>query len=165
MAIFGLVVFLIIAILGLVVIPLGIPGTIIIAGSTVIVGLTSGWQVITVTRLLLFFGLAVVAELIDLALGIFGSRSFGASKISMVGAFMGGLVGAFLGLPLPIIGNLVGAFVGAFLGAFLLESLFTGDVNRGIKSGFGAFFGRVIGSLVKVALGVSIIVMVVFAVV
>lgn len=165
MVIFGLALFLIIAILGLVVIPLGIPGTIIIAGSAGIVGLTSGWQIVTISNLLIFFGLAVGAELLDLGLGIFGSKSFGASKISMVGAFLGGLIGAFLGLPLPIIGNLAGAFAGAFLGAFLLEFLVTGDLNRGIKSGFGAFFGRVIGSLVKVSLGVSIIVMVVFSVV
>ena len=163
MVIFGLVLFFVLAMVGLVVIPLGIPGTIIIAGSSGIVGLTSGWQIITVSQFLVFFGLAVGAELLDLILGIFGSKEFGASKISMAGAYFGGLIGAFLGLPLPVIGNLAGAFIGAFVGAFLLESLFTGDLNQGIKSGLGAFFGRVVGSLIKVSLGISIILMVVFA--
>ena len=163
MLILSFVLFLIISAGGLVVIPLGLPGTFIIAGSSAIIGFAGGWQVVTVPRLLLFFGLAVAGELIDLGLGVFGGKSFGASKLSMAGAFIGGLVGAFLGLPLPFVGNLVGAFVGAFIGAFLLELLATGDPYKGFKSGFGAFFGRIMGSLIKLSLGVTMIVMVIFA--
>lgn len=165
MVIVGLILFLVFAVIGLMLIPLGVPGTFIIAGSAGIVGLTSGWQAITVPKLLIFLGLAVGAELVDLGLGVFGSKGFGASNTSMAGAFFGGLIGAFLGLPLPVIGNLVGAFVGAFLGAFFVESFITGDPYRGVKSGAGAFFGRVVGSLIKVSLGVAMIVMVIFAVV
>ena len=163
MVIFGLILFILLATFGLIAIPLGMPGTIIIAGSAGVVGLASGWQVVTVTRLFLFLGLAVSAELVDLGLGVFGSKSLGASKVSMIGAYLGGVVGAILGLPLPVIGNLVGAFIGAFLGAFLLEFLSTGDLNKGVKSGVGAFLGRVVGSLIKVSVGVTIIVMVIFS--
>ncbi len=154
----GLVVFFLFSLAGLMMIPLGLPGTFVVVAGSGLAGLMTGWEVISVPWVFLFLGLAVLGELLDLGVSALGVKSLGASGKSMTGALVGSIVGAIVGTPLPVVGNVAGAFVGGFLGALLVELAITEDIRQALKSGFGAFLGKVFGSLLKVAIGVMMIV-------
>lgn len=157
MDILALVIFLVLSLIGLAVIPLGIPGTFIVVVASGSAGLLTGWQLVSLRLLLVFLGLAVLGEVSDALFSLLTGKKFGASGFSLLWSFIGGFVGAIIGFPLPLIGNLVGAFVGAFLGAFLAEILTGTNLTKAMKSGIGVFFGKLFGSILKVAIGIAMI--------
>lgn len=161
MIILSLGLFLVIGLFGLILIPLGLPGTFVIVAGAALAGLVSGWKIISLVWVLSFLGLAIGGELLDFVISAVGVKSFGASGQSMTGAFLGSILGAIVGLPLPLIGNVIGAFVGGFLGALVVELMVTENLRRALKGGFGAFLGKVFGSLVKVAIGTMMLVKVI----
>lgn len=157
MDILALVIFLVLSLIGLAVIPLGIPGTFIVVVASGSVGLLTGWQLVSLRLLLIFLGLAVLGEVSDALFSLLTGKKFGASGFSLFWSFVGGFVGAIIGFPLPLIGSLVGAFVGAFLGAFLAELLTGTNLSEAMKSGIGVVFGKLFGSILKVAIGMVMI--------
>ncbi|MFW6012788.1 MAG: DUF456 family protein [Candidatus Bipolaricaulota bacterium] len=149
--------FLLLGFGGLLLIPLGIPGTFLIVGSAAAYGALTGWGGVTPLAVLILLGLAVVGELLDFGLGMAGARKKGSSGWGMFGAFSGGIVGAFVGMPFPVVGNFVGAFVGAFLGALALEYIVTADLGRALQVGWGTFVARIFSSLLKISLGIGML--------
>lgn len=151
------ILFLLIGIGGLILIPLGIPGTFIVVGSAAGFGAITGWDEISLLVVGILLGLAIGGEILDFGLGMVGANQKGSSKWGMIGAFVGGITGAFLGIPVPIIGNFLGVFVGAFFGAFILELIWTGDPIQALRVGEGSFVARIFSSLVKISLGVGML--------
>ena len=104
-----------------------------------------------------FVGIA--GEFVELALGGYGAKLFGASKRGVIGAVIGSPVGAVLGtllIPIPIVGTLVGAGLGAALGALAGELLARKRAHESWKPALGAAVGRILGSLAKLPFIVTI---------
>ena len=140
--------------LGLLMIPFGMPGTWIIAGaalgySLLVPGTVGTFTVVCVALL------AVVGEALEWTLTAKYARKYGGSKRASWGAVIGGMIGAFVGIPVPIVGSIVGAFVGAFAGAFVFE--LTGGATGGVATrvATGALIGRALSAAVKVGIGVA----------
>ncbi|MGB0953986.1 MAG: DUF456 domain-containing protein [Planctomycetota bacterium] len=139
--------------LGVLLIPFGLPGNWLIAA----VGLLGpamglGWQ-----PFLVLVAAAAVAEILELLLAVKTVKKAGAGRSGQWGAFLGGIIGAFVGTPLvpvPILGTLLGSAAGAFFGAIVFEILFANrkeDELLGI--GWGAFLGILFGKGAKMAIG------------
>ncbi|MCA9740868.1 MAG: DUF456 domain-containing protein [Deferribacteres bacterium] len=146
---------------GIVLIPFGLPGTFLIAALALVHGLLTSFLPLTVNFVLILFGLAVLAEVIEFFLGAVAAKKFGGSKYAMWGAVIGGFVGAVFATGImPVVGTLIGAFAGAFVGAFLFEYMHAKNVENALRVGFGAFLGAVSGKLMKITLGIAMVVMI-----
>ncbi len=158
MNILAITIFLILSILGLALIPIGIPGTFFVVAASGFAGLMTGWDLVSIQLFLIFLGLAIFGEIGDWGFSLVSGKKYGASKKGLAGSFVGAVIGSILGLPVPVIGNLVGAFAGAFIGAFIVEVIVKEDVARAMRSGVGVLFGKIFGSIVKVSIGIGMIV-------
>jgi uncharacterized protein YqgC (DUF456 family) len=148
--------------LGLVMIPFGLPGTWIIAAAAL------GYQLLVPGSISMFTVIvvavaALIGELLEFSLTGRYTRKYGGSRRASWGAIIGGMVGAFVGVPVPIVGPVLGAFAGAFVGAFL------GEISRGTQGSAatrvatGALIGRVVAAAMKVAIGIGMAAWVLFA--
>lgn len=143
--------------IGLILIPLGLPGLWVILGAAVVHSFVvpdSGIGVVTLVGCTL---LVLLAELLEFSLAGRYARKYGGSKRASWGAIVGGFLGMFLGIPVPIVGPVVGAFVGAFGGAFLAELTVSPEV-RGHpgRVGWGAVVGRAVAAAAKMAVGIAV---------
>lgn len=133
---------------------LGIPGNWILLALATGYALLShldrvGWGTLGVLA-----GIALLAEALELVVGLLWTAKKGATKRGTLGAFLGGLVGAIaLAGFTPPFGALLGAFAGTFAGAYLLE--YTGERSReaALRAGRAAFVGRVVAAGVKTMCG------------
>lgn len=139
--------------LGLLMIPFGMPGTLVMFAAAICYKLLVpqggiGWFTVVVVGVLM-----VIAEGLEWTLASRFARKYGGSRRAGWGAVIGGMVGAFMGVPVPIVGSIVGAFVGAFVGALVFE--YTGGSGGGVATrvAWGALLGRVTGAAVKIAIG------------
>ncbi len=115
------------------------------------------WTVVGV-----LFGLAVLAELLEMAAGAVSAARVGGSKrgaaLAILGSMIGAIVGAMVGsaIPIPLVGSVIGAVGGASLGA--LAGAMLGEAWKGRalgetwKIGQAAFWGRFLGTVAKVAI-------------
>jgi uncharacterized protein YqgC (DUF456 family) len=143
-----------VVILSIMIIPLGMPGTWIIAAAATVYRITvadSGIGWFTVAGL---WVLTIVSAIIEMSLSARYAKKYGGSRRAGWGAVIGGIVGAFMGVPLPIIGSVIGAFAGAFVGAFVFEMTAGTEVAGSTKVATGAMVGRVVGAVMNVAIGV-----------
>jgi uncharacterized protein YqgC (DUF456 family) len=136
----------------LVLIPLGLPGNLLVA-LLALVGpllLELPWQDFWIIA-----GAAAVAEAVEFVASLGLAKKTGASRTGMWGAFLGGVAGALLLTPvLPLIGTLLGGAIGSFAGAALFEYRFSERAgNESLTVGMGAFFGTLLGRLLKLWLG------------
>ena len=160
MEIVGIILFCMFLLIGIAIIPFGIPGTFIIAGDALVYGLVTGFEKISVSFIVLFFGIAIAVEIVEAFLGAAMAKKFGGSKYGMIGAMVGALIGAILGTPvIPVLGTLLGGFLGAFLGAMIFDGLNSGDWENAWKVGLGAFFGAVGGKVTKILIAIIMAVM------
>ena len=165
MEIIGWIVFVLFWLIGIIIIPFGLPGTFVIVIDALIFAWLTNFQPITWKFLGILLGLSIVVELIEFFLGAAAAKRYGSSKWGMWGAIMGGFFGAFLATPFsPILGTIFGAFVGAFLGAFVFEYIRDSDVNKALRSGWGAFLGAVTGRFLKLIVAIAMVVMIAFRV-
>lgn len=150
-------------VLGLLMIPFGLPGTLVIFGGVLCYYLLVPGGAIGLTTVIAIGVLMAAAEALDWVLAGRFARKYGGSKRAGWGAIIGGIVGGFLGVPVPIIGPVIGAFVGAFVGAFIFE--WTGGATTGASTrvAWGAFLGRVVAAFVKVGMGMAMAVWVISA--
>jgi uncharacterized protein YqgC (DUF456 family) len=131
-----------VVIISIIIIPLGLPGTWIIAVAATIYRITipdGGVGYFTVGGL---WGLAIVSAIIETMLSARYAKKYGGSRRAGWGAILGGFVGAILGVPVPIIGSVIGAFVGAFVGALAAEYTVARDARGASRVAFGALLGR-----------------------
>src|SRR5215471_5029277 len=109
-------------IVGLVSIPFGFPGTIIILISISVYAVLTDFQAgIGAPFVIVFCVLTLAAETADHWLGAIGARHYGASRASVWLSFIGGIAGAIMiGGPLAIAFGPLGPLAGGFVGAFAI---------------------------------------------
>jgi uncharacterized protein YqgC (DUF456 family) len=149
--------------LGLVLVPLGLPGLWVMVAGVVGYGWLTDFRSVGVATVAVVLGLAFLGEIIEAWLGFRFARTFGGSRRSAWGALAGGIVGAGLGVPIPIVGSVIGAFLGSFAGAALFEYSLSRTPETAVRAGWGAVVGRATAAAAKIALGVVIAVLGVFA--
>ena len=150
-------------ILGLVLVPLGLPGLWVMVAGVAGYGWLTGFRSVGVATIAVVLGLAFLGEIIEAWLGFRFARTFGGSRRSAWGALVGGIVGAVMGVPVPIVGSVIGAFLGSFAGAALFEYSLSRTPDTAVRAGWGAVVGRATAAAAKIALGVVIAVLGVIA--
>ena len=149
---------------GLALIPLGLPGLWVMVGAFLIYAAATDFQTVSVWSISIVVVLAFVGEIVESWLGFRFAKKYGGSSRSGWGALLGGLVGAGMGIPIPVIGSVIGAFVGAFVGAAIFEFSLTRRAGIAVGAGWGAVLGRAAAAALKIAIGVVIAVIGIFAV-
>ena len=149
--------------LGLVMIPFGLPGTLIIFAASLCYRLLIPACGIGTTTVVIIGLLMAVAEGLEWVLTSKFTRKYGGSKRAGWGAIVGGMIGAFLGVPVPVIGSIVGAFLGAFVGAFAFELTGGAATGHATRVAWGALLGRMTAAAVKVGIGLAMAVWLVAA--
>lgn len=139
--------------LGLVMIPFGFPGTLVLFAAALCYHLLVPAGGIGLATVIGAGVLMAVAEGLEWVLTGRFTRRYGGSRRAAWGAVLGGMVGAVVGVPVPIVGSIVGAFVGAFAGAFLGEWSRGSGHGAAARVAWGAFLGRVTAAAIKVAIG------------
>jgi len=141
-------------VVGLLLIPLGLPGLWVIVLAVLGYGWLTDFRTMSAGFIILITGLAMAGELIEAWLGFRFAQRYGGSRRAGWGALLGGLIGAVIGVPIPIIGSVIGGFVGAFAGAALFEYTLARQSDVAARAGWGAVLGRAVAAAVKMAIGV-----------
>lgn len=146
---------LLVLLVGLVLVPLGLPGLWVMLVGIIGYGWATDFRSIGVTTLVSVTALAFVGEILEAWVGYRYARKYGGSRRAGWGALVGGIVGAVVGVPVPLVGSVIGSFAGSFFGAVLLE--YIGARGAGaIRVGWGALLGRTWAVAAKTALGLVI---------
>jgi len=142
-------------VLGLIMIPFGMPGTLVMFAAALCYHLLVPGGGIGLMTVIGVGVLMAVAEGLEWVLTSRFTKKYGGSRRAGWGAIIGGMVGAFMGVPIPIIGSIIGAFAGAFIGAFVFE--WSREQNHGVATrvAWGALIGRVVAAAIKVAIGLA----------
>jgi len=150
--------------LGLLMIPFGMPGTLVMFAAALCYYLLVPGGGIGLATVVGVGVLMAIAEGLEWVLATRFTKRYGGSRRAGWGAIIGGMVGAFVGVPVPIVGSIVGAFVGAFVGALVLEWSRGSGTGIATRVAWGALLGRVTAAAVKVAIGFVMAVWMVWAV-
>ncbi len=149
--------------IGLAMIPLGLPGLWVMVAGILAYGWLTGFRTVGVATIAIVLGLAFLGEIIENWIGFRYAKRYGGSTRSGWGALIGGLIGAVIGVPVALIGSVIGAFLGSFIGAALFEYTYSRHAGVATRAGWGAVVGRAAGAAVKIALGLIIAVVGLFA--
>jgi len=160
----ALVLLLALSLVGLAMIPLGLPGLWVMVTGVLAYGWLTGFRSVGIAMIVIVLGLAFLGEIIENWIGFRYAKRYGGSTRSGWGALIGGLIGATIGVPVAVIGSVLGAFIGAFIGAALFEYSYSRHPGVATRAGWGAVLGRAAGAAVKIALGVVIAVIGLYAV-
>ena len=163
MTVLAIVLLIALSVIGLALIPLGLPGLWVMVGGILAYGWLTGFRSVGVIMIAIVLGIAFLGEIIDNWLGFRFAKRYGGSTRSGWGALLGGLVGAVIGVPIALIGSVIGAFVGSFIGAALFELSYSRHAGVAARAGWGAVMGRVAAAAVKIALGIVLAVIGIFA--
>ena len=150
-------------VIGLVLVPLGLPGLWVMVIGVIGYGWLTDFRTVGVATIVLVLVLAFLGEIIEMWVGFRLTKRYGGSNRAGWGALIGGIIGAVIGVPVPIIGSVIGAFVGSFAGAMLFEYTLSATTSTAVRAGWGAVLGRAAAAAVKIALGLVIAVIGVFA--
>jgi uncharacterized protein YqgC (DUF456 family) len=148
---------------GLALIPLGLPGLWVIVLGILGFGWLTEFRTLGVGLIVTILGLALFGEAVEAYVGFRLAQRYGGSRRAGWGALVGGLIGAVVGVPVPVIGSVIGGFLGAFLGAALFEYSKARHSEGAVLAGWGAVLGRALAAGVKTGVGVVLVVIGVFA--
>src|SRR2546427_11986262 len=109
-------------ILGLLLVPLGLPGLWVMVAGIVGYGWLTDFRSLGVATIGAVLGLAFLGEIVEWWLGFRLTRTFGGSRRSAWGALVGGVLGAVRGLPVPIVACAGGAVLGPVAGGARVEA-------------------------------------------
>jgi uncharacterized protein len=146
------------SLVGLVLIPLGLPGLWVIVLASLGYGWLTDFRTLSAGFILLVVGLSLGAEVFEAWVGFRFAQRYGGSKRAGWGALVGGLIAAIVGVPVPIVGSVVGGFAGAFVGAAVFEYTRARQSGVAAKAGWGAVLGRAAAAAIKMAIGVVLVV-------
>ena len=149
-------------IVGLALIPLGLPGLWVILLGIMGYGWLTDFTTLSAWLIGLVVALAFLGEIFESWIGFRYAQRYGGSRRAGWGALVGGLIGAVVGVPVPIIGSVIGGFLGAFLGAALFEFSHAAKTGTAARAGWGAVLGRAAAAAGKMAIGVVMFVVVLF---
>jgi len=150
------------SLVGLVLIPLGLPGLWVILLGIVGYGYLTDFQTMSAGFLIVIIGLAILGEAFEAWIGFRYAQRYGASKRAGWGALIGGIAGAIVGVPIPIIGSVIAGFAGAFVGAALFEYTAARRTGGAVRAGWGAVLGRAAAAAFKTAVGLVMVVAALF---
>ncbi len=144
--------------LGLSLVPLGLPGLWVMLGSVLLYWLAVPAGSIGGITLVMLGAMVVVAEVLEFTISGRYARKYGGSRRAGWGAILGGVIGAVIGVPLPVVGPMLGAFSGAFVGALVAElTVRRSERGQPVRVATGALIGRVVAAATKVAFGVAML--------
>ena len=149
----ALLVLSVVLVVGLLLVPLGLPGIWLIVGAVAVYNPLTGTEAIGTQTIIGVLVLAVIAEVIEFTLAASFTRQYGGSKRAAWGAIIGGMIGAVVGVPVPIIGSVIGAFVGSFVGALVAEWSRGTQTGTATRVATGALLGRAAATAAKIAIG------------
>jgi uncharacterized protein len=138
---------------GLLLVPLGLPGIWLIVGAAAVYNPLTKSEAIGTWTIVGVLVLATIAEVIEFTLAARYTRQYGGSKRAGWGAILGGMIGAIVGVPVPVIGSVIGAFVGSFVGALLAEWSRGTRTRAATRVATGALLGRVAATAAKIGIG------------
>jgi len=154
---FALLVLFVALLVGLALVPLGLPGLWVMLAATFGYWLAVPAGSVGALTVVVVGAMVVAAEVAEFVVAGRYARRYGGSRRASWGAIAGGVVGAVVGVPIPLVGSLIGAFIGAFAGALVAE-LTVPRERRGepVRVAKGALIGRVAAAGLKVGFGVAI---------
>jgi uncharacterized protein YqgC (DUF456 family) len=153
----GVLLLLAAGLIGLVLIPFGLPGLWVILLGILGYGWLTDFQTLTAGLIALAIGLAILGEVLEAWMGFRFAQRYGGSSRAGWGALVGGLIGAIVGVPVPVVGSVVGGFVGAFVGAALFEYSRARRSGGAVRAGWGAVLGRAAAAAMKMAIGIVLV--------
>ncbi len=151
-------------ILGLVSIPFGFPGTLIILSCVLLYALLTHFNGGVGLPFFVFLCvLTLAAETADHWLSAIGARRYGASSRSIWLSFVGGFAGAIIiGGPLAVAFGPLGPVTGGLLGAFGIvvghEMYLRRNLMEALRAGWGTFLGRMAGMVLKFVVSIAMII-------
>jgi uncharacterized protein len=163
MELLGILILILTAVVGLALVPLGLPGLWVMVGGVLAYGWLTGFRTVGVAMIAIVLGIAFLGEIIENWLGFRFAKRYGGSGRSGWGALIGGLIGAVIGVPIAIVGSVIGAFIGSFVGAALFEFSYSRHAGVATRAGWGAVVGRAAASAAKMTLGFVIAIIGLFA--
>lgn len=129
----------------------GLPDTFLIFLGALIYAIWTKFFEVNLNLILILAGLMVFGYFLDYLGAALGAKKFGASKLGVLGAILGGFLGLIL-LSLP------GLAIGAIFGTVVFELIFAQkDFQAALKSGVGTFLGLLFGILAKIIIIVLMI--------
>jgi uncharacterized protein YqgC (DUF456 family) len=143
----------VVLVVGLMLVPLGLPGIWLIVGAVAVYNPITGTNAVSTGTIVGILVLATIAEVIEFTLAARYTRKYGGSRRAGWGAILGGMIGAVVGVPIPVIGSVIGAFVGSFAGALVAEWSRGTQTGPATRVATGALLGRVAATAAKIALG------------
>ena len=123
-----------------------IPGTILSFIGLLCVYFTAG-SAITITQLIAWGVISVIAIVLDYVLPGYFSKLFGGTKAGIMGV----TIGTFVGLCFGIVGIIFGPFIGAIIGEIAGSKT---PLDKAFKVGFGSLLSFLAGTGVKLIAGV-----------
>ncbi|MBI4412299.1 MAG: DUF456 domain-containing protein [Deltaproteobacteria bacterium] len=156
----GLVIYVLLLLAALLLVPLGFPGTWLMVVVSFVYSLIADFQTGKSDFGILFVVilLAVVGEVLEFGIGVWGGKKMSVSNRTIVASLIGGVLGAFIGVPVLLIGSILGLFAGVFAGAFLSEILEKRDWRKGLQGALACFFSRITAMFVKTGIGFVMVV-------
>jgi len=156
----GLAFFVIVLFIGVYATLFALPGTLLIFFSALIYAAATGFDRIGGQLLALLLVLSLLAEGLELVLGMAGAATFPVSKKGVAVSLVGGIVGAVLLTPrLYGLGTLVGLYLGAYTGNLLLKLLRQRALRPALRDSRGALLGRAAGTLAKGSLALVMVIL------
>jgi uncharacterized protein len=143
-------------VLGLLLIPFGLPGTWLQVAALIAFAWWTGFATVGLVPIVVVLLLALLAEIGELLLAGRYAKIYGGGRRAAWGAVLGGMAGAIVGIPVPLLGSVFGAMIGAFVGAALFELFGGSAVRSATRAGWGALIGRLVSTAMKGGVGVAI---------
>lgn len=145
---------LVACLVGLLLIPFGLPGLWVILLGILGYGALTDFRTMGTGLVVLAIALPVLGEVVESWIGFRFAKRYGGSSRAGWGALVGGLVGAVVGVPIPLVGSVIGGFVGAFLGAAIFEYTHARHSDGAVRAGWGAVLGRAAAAAIKMGIGI-----------
>lgn len=140
---------------------LSIPGNFIVFVNSVWYGIATNFDKFSFSFLLTLLVIAVGIELLEYIIIAFGARRYGASRLGVVAAIVGGIGGGISGFFVsPVLGAIIGGFVGVSMGTLGIEMIRGKTVRSALYATLGAILGRVGGLTVKAIGSVTMVMLV-----
>ncbi|MEM1184548.1 MAG: DUF456 domain-containing protein [Planctomycetota bacterium] len=152
MTIFAAIVITLVALLGVVLTVVNLPGIWVMIAVALVTEMYApevfGWPLLIAALVL-----AILAEIAEFFASAAGTSKAGGTRSGMVGSIIGGIMGMIGGqvlIPIPIVGAIIGGIAGAWGGAVIAERGHAGrSWKESITAGHGAAVGRALSTVVK----------------
>ncbi len=140
---------------------LSIPGNFIIFLNTLWYSIATNFSQIGISFLITLLIIAIFVEFLEYLVIAFGARRYGATKLGVIAAILGGIGGSISGFFFsPVLGAIIGGFIGVIIGTMTIEIMRGKNVYDALYATFGAIIGRVGGLSVKAIGSVTMVVIV-----